>query len=389
MAEAKRIIHGQASWLLASDQVELAVTETGGQMAPVTFFRGSRVPVQPYYLNPWQGDSTGLPLLDVLRGDFFCMPFGAGNKYRGEDHPPHGETANAKWGLVERKAAAGQAALTLSLEAKARPGTVVKTIQLAAAHNALYLSHELRGFSGRMCFSHHPILEVPEEPGSLRLSASPFRLGMTAPRKEAANAGNEYYSLAGGARFTALHRVPTLWKDAPFDDCSTFPRRYGFMDLAAVFARPGRYPAWVAAVFPSRGYLWYALKDPAVLPQLLLWMDNGGRHAPPWNGRNRCLGVEDGCSFFGEGLAAAARANELTRQGIPTSVSLSPGRPTVIRHIQGVVRVPSGFDRVQSVAFAPGRATFLAASGKKVSTAVCWEFLRTGVVEAANMSPRG
>jgi hypothetical protein len=238
-----------------------------------------------------------------------------------------------------------------------------------------------------MCFSHHAILEVPEAPGSLRLSTSPLRLGMVAPRADLTNAGNEYYSLQPGVRFVGLDRVPTIWKTR--EDCSTFPRRYGFMDLAAVYAAAGKFPAWAAAVFPSRGYLWYALKDPAVLPQLLLWMDNGGRHAPPWNGRNRCLGVEDGCSFFGEGLAAAARANELTRQGIPTSVSLSPGRPTVIRHIQGVVRVPSGFDRVQSVAFAPGRATFLAASGKKVSTAVCWEFLRTGVVEAANMSPRG
>jgi hypothetical protein len=388
MAETKRVVHGQASWLLASDQVELAVTQTGGQMAPVAFFRGSRDPVQPYYLNPWQGARTDLPLLDVLRGDFFCMPFGAGNAYRGEDHPVHGETANAKWRLVERKAAGGLAALTLRLEVKARPGTVLKTIRLAAGHNAVYLSHELQGFSGRMCFSHHPILDVPDEPGSLRLSVSPFQLGMTAPRAAAANAGNEYYSLAAGARFTALNRVPTVWKEPAHEDCSTFPRRYGFMDLAAVYARSGRFPAWAAAVLPARGYLWYALKDPAVLPQLLVWMDNGGRHAPPWNGSNRCLGVEDGCTFFGEGLAASAKANLLTRQGIPTSVSLSPRRPTVIRHIQGAVRVPAGFDRVRSVAFTPGGATFFAASGKQVSTPVDWEFLRSGALAVSAMPKR-
>jgi hypothetical protein len=381
MDERKRVVLGQESWLLASDQVQLAVTEAGGHMAPVTFFRGTPAQVQPYYLNPWRGTKTGLPLLDVLRGDFFCLPFGAGNRYRDEDHPPHGETANSKWSFVERRIDGGRGSLVLCLSVKARPGTVVKTIWLLAGHNAVYLRHELAGFSGRMCFSHHAILEVPEAPGSLRLSTSPFRLGMVAPRADLTNAGNEYYSLQPGARFVGLDRVPAIWKDSPFEDCSAFPRRYGFMDLAAVYARAGGLPSWVAVVLPSRGYLWYALKDAAVLPQLLLWMDNGGRHAHPWNGRNRCLGLEDGCAFFGEGLAASARANALTRQGIPTAVLLSPRRPTAIHHIQGVVRVPAGFDRVKSVAFAPRRATFIAASGKKVSTAVHWEFLRTGRLE--------
>ena len=38
---------------------------------------------------------------------------------------------------------------------------MLKTIWLLAGHNALYIRHELSGFSGRMCYSH--ILEVPEQ----------------------------------------------------------------------------------------------------------------------------------------------------------------------------------------------------------------------------------
>jgi hypothetical protein len=376
MAEGTRTVLGQESWLLASDQVELAVTKTGGQMAPVTFFRGSAAEVQPYYLNPWQGAKTGLPLLDVLRGDFFCLPFGSGNRYHGEDHPPHGETANADWSLVERRPNSGRASLTLSLSLSGRPGTVQKTIWLLAGQNAVYLRHELSDFGGRMCFSHHAILAVPEQPGSLRLSTSPFRLALVAPRAELANVGDEYYSLQPGVRFSNLEGVPTIWKTR--EDCATFPRRYGFMDLAALYSRVGRFPAWSAAVVPSGGYLWYALKDAAVLPQLLLWMDNGGRHAFPWEGRNRCLGLEDGCAYFDKGLAASAKVNPVSRRGISTSVLLSPRRPTGINYIQGVARIPTGFDRVSSVSFTPGQVCFLAANGKKASAEVDWEFLRSG-----------
>jgi hypothetical protein len=224
-----------------------------------------------------------------------------------------------------------------------------------------------------MCYSHHAILAVPEQAGSLRLSASSFRLGMVAPREELANARDEYYSLKPGAHFAGLDRVPTIWNTR--EDCSTFPRRYGFMDLAALYSRSGDFPAWSAAVVPSGGYLWYALKDAAVLPQLLLWMDNGGRHAFPWNGRNRCLGVEDGCAYFDKGLPASIRPNPVSRQGIPTSVFLSPQRPTIINYIQGAARIPAGFDRVKSASFTPGKVTFLAESGKKASAAVDWEFL--------------
>jgi hypothetical protein len=382
MAEATRLIAGQASWLLESDQVRLAVTVKGGQMAPVSFLRGSGKAVEPYYLNPWRAEGlrTGLPLLDVLRGDFFCLPFGAENKYRGEDHPPHGESANASWRLQGRERGPERTTLKLGLSVRSRPGTLTKKVTLARGQNAVYLRHELAGFRGRMCFSHHAILAVPDEPGGLRLSSSPFRLGMTCPRVELANIGREYYSLEPGSRFRSLSRVPTIWKDAPYDDCSTFPRSYGFMDLAAVFARLERFPAWVAAVVPSGGYLWYALKDPAVQPQLVLWMDNGGRQGAPWGGRNRCLGVEDGCAFFGEGLAASARANALNRQGIPTFVNLQADKLFAVNYIQGVVRIPPGFERVRSVRFPPGRAVFVGEGGRATEAWVRWEFLRSGAL---------
>jgi hypothetical protein len=385
MARQTMIIRGEPSWVLESREVEVAVTERGGQMAPVFFFRDTRTPVQPYYVSPWQGRgvSTGVPVLDPLRGDFFCMPFGGGGTGRGETHPPHGESAGSRWELVARRQAGGTAELSMGLTTKVRPGRITKTITLVDGQNALYIRHLLEGYEGKMCVSHHATLAVPEEQGSLRLSTSPTRLARVVPRENLSNTGNEYYFLDPGAEFSRLDRVPTIWKRAPFADLSSHPVPRGFMDLAAVFPKPGPAPAWTAVVLPDRGCLWFALRDALLLPQTVFWMSNGGRHAPPWSGANRCLGIEDGCAYYTHGLGPAVRKNDLNAAGIRTALTLRPDRPTSIHHIQGMARVPRGFDRVRSARFEPGRVVFTAWSGKSAAAAVNWEFLASGELSPA------
>ena len=73
-----KTIVSQPSWVIRTSDVELAVTQLGGHMAPVTFHRRSAAPVQPYYISPWQGERLKIdePVLVPLRGDFFCLPFG-------------------------------------------------------------------------------------------------------------------------------------------------------------------------------------------------------------------------------------------------------------------------------------------------------------------------
>jgi hypothetical protein len=380
MKARKRTIRGERSWVTENGQVELAVTVRGGHMAPVTFFRDSGAPVQPYYISPWQGTRvrTGVPVLDVLRGDFFCMPFGGGNAWRGENHPVHGESAGSAWSLVDARAEGGVTELRLGLTTKARPGRITKRLSLVDGQNAVYCRHDLEGFEGRMCLSHHATLAVPETPGSLRVTVSPTRLATVVPRKALANTANEYYFLEPGGRFTDLGRVPTIWKDMPQADCSTHPLPYGFMDLIAVFPRIQKTPAWTAVAAPSAGFLWFALRDAEVLPQTVFWMSNGGRHAPPWSGVNRCLGVEDGCAYYTFGLSDSAKKNELNRAGIPTTLAFARGQVTRITHIQGMVRIPSTFDRVKSVDFGRNSVSFSSWSGKKVETPLRWSFLSTG-----------
>ena len=377
----KTVAH-QSSWILRSRDVEVAVTRLGGHMAPVTFDRRARK-IRPYYINPWQGEGGTIDaaILRPLRGDFFCMPFGANlDAWRGEQHIVHGETACLRWRHVSTARSGGVSSLTLSMRTKVRAGTVTKRLSLVDGQNAVYIQHELAGYSGPMPLGHHAILAMPDKPESVLLATSPIRFGRTNPVPAGLPEGGEYSSLAPDRQFRDLSRVPLIWKDTPTGDCSSFPTRAGFTDILAVFNKAGRDPAWTAATNTVDGYLWFVLKDPEVLPATVLWISNRGRHGAPWNGRNCCLGVEDVCAHFADGLAASVRPNVLTRSGVPTAIRLSPTRPTAVRAIQGVVKVPRTFGHVTEALFAPGKVTFVGAEGRSATAPVQHEFLATGDV---------
>ena len=171
-------IHGQPSWRFASDRVEAAVTRLGGHLAPVRF----RLPhgvIEPFSIAPWaeeKQDPKTPALLQSLRGDFFCAPFGGNeNAYRGERHPPHGETANASWKLESIKKSKAETELHLSLETKIRPGRVDKTLRLRRGETAVYCRHVLSNMSGKMNLGHHAMLKFPDAAGSGLVSTSPIR----------------------------------------------------------------------------------------------------------------------------------------------------------------------------------------------------------------------
>ncbi len=379
-ASVKAVVH-QPAWTLRSDEVELAVTQLGGHMAPVTFYRNSASPVQPYYVSPWQGEKQKIdePVLVPLRGDFFCLPFGGNGMYRGTMHRVHGEPAGAKWRFEAQESAGRASTLILGMQTTALPGKVTKRLTLVDGQNVVYVQHVLEGYRARTSLGHHATLAVPDKERSLEVATSPIQFGMTNPTVPDPTTG-EYSSLPPGERFTSLSRVPTIWKAPATDDAAQHPARTGFTDLLAVFNKPSRTPGWTTATVDSEGYLWFSLKDVGVLPTTLLWVSNRGRHMAPWNGRNRCLGLEDVCGYFAEGIAASAKKNPLNEQGIPTSIQLSPKTPLAVNYIQGVVKVPRGFRKVRSAAFGKGEVTFTSVTGKKVTAEVQHEFLNTGTV---------
>jgi len=376
MKAPARIIAGQPCWILRGRSVELAVTQLGGHMAPVTFFRNTARPVRPYYISPWQREGRKItePVLVPLRGDFFCLPFGGGSR-GGQTHRVHGETAGAKWAYRAVESAGRSRTLVLTLKTRVCPGRVTKRLTIINGQNVVYCRHVLEGYGGTMPLGHHATLALPEKPGAMRVATSRFAVGLTSPGVVGDPAKGEYQSLASGKRFADLSRVPTIWKEPARADLTRHPARTGFTDIAAVFKKPSATPAWTAAIVESAGYLWFSLKDPAVLPATVLWIANGGRHDEPWLGRNRCIGLEDVCGLLAMGLGPSTRRNEINRAGIPTAVRLSKRRPTVINYIQGAVKVPRGFTDVRNATFAEGKVTFHGPGRRKVTARVDWRFL--------------
>jgi hypothetical protein len=379
-AEKLRTIASQPSWILVTPQVELALTRLGGHMAPVTFYRDTDHPVQPYHITPWQGEKHDypVPVLVPLRGDFFCLPFGGNDSaVNGEKHPPHGETAGSKWTFVGSKKSGDVLTLTTTLETKIRPGRVTKELSLVDGENVVYSRHLIEGFAGPTPLGHHATLAMPETEGAFRVSTSPFQFGMVAPGLFSDPAKAEYQALQIGGRFTDLHKVPAAWKGAADADLASLPARKGFADLVLLLNTPGE-RAWVTATRRDEGWVWFALKDPAVLTGTLFWLENHGRHGMPWLGRNNCVGIEDITGHWADGLAASTAPNVLTREGLRTAIDLSASRPTAVNYIQGVVRVPPGFDEVKTLEFGPGTVTFISTGGLRVTAPVRHEFLKTG-----------
>ncbi|HUS47254.1 MAG TPA: hypothetical protein VNA25_22995 [Phycisphaerae bacterium] len=379
MKPTVKTIADQPSWVIRSDEVELAVTRLGGQMAPVSFYRRSRAPVRPYYISPWQGEGLKIddPVLVPLRGDFFCLPFGAPSEFRGRRHDCHGESATRQWTCEGVERSGGMTTLTLSMSDRTLGGRVLKMLGLVDGQNVVYCRHVLEGFSGRAPLAHHATLAMPTRQRSVHVATSPKRFCATFPMPGGDPADGEYSCLAPNNRFKSLSRVPTIWREPAFADCATHPARKGFVDIVACVNSRSRTPAWTAATFADAGFVWFSLKDAAVLPTTMLWMENHGRHSAPWNGRNCCLGLEDICAFFSLGMAASVRPNALSRAGVPTAVRFDPRKATVVNYIQGVVKVPRGFGKVRTVRFAPGKATFVSTTRKSVTAPVNHEFLRS------------
>jgi hypothetical protein len=260
-----------------------------------------------------------------------------------------------------------------------RRGRVDKRITLLDGHNAVYCQHVVSGMSGPMNFGHHATLKFPDQPGSGVLTHSPIQFGMTYPVAPENPETFGYSMLKPGAKFSQLKRVPTMTGE--WADLSRYPARRGFEDIALLATKQVSPFAWVAVTFPAEGYVWFALKDPRVLRQTLLWHSNGGRHYPPWNGRHlNVLGVEDLTSFFAYGVAESARPNVLTKLGLQTCFNLSPKKPLTVNYIMAVAILPRGFNETKRIEPARNGVKLISSAGKSVTVPLRADFVQTGVI---------
>lgn len=357
-------VAGADSWLLSKGHVEAALTQEGGHMGPVTFKLGSRR-IAPYSVAPWAEetlDPSICRMLVRLRGDFFCAPFGDNKQpYNGENHPPHGESANCMWTFAGAKQNSRELVAEFLMPTTIRKGEIRKQIRILASQPIVYTRHTLSGMSGPMDLGHHAMIKFPEEPLSGLISTGPFVYGQVFPTAFENPTLKGYQSLKPGATFKSAHQVPMI--DGSLADITHYPARHGFEDLVMVVSNPKQRLGWTAVCFPREGYIWFCLKDTQVLHNTVFWFSNAGRHYAPWNGRHsRVLGIEDTTSYFHYGIAESSNPNPISSQGMPTSLQLDAGKPTVVNYIQGIVAAPAGFDRVASIRAGEDRKSIILTS---------------------------
>jgi len=375
------IVHNQPSWNIATNTAEAFLTEVGGHVGPVTFTLAGKK-ISPLSVAPWNDepeDKTLPAIIRVLRGDFFCMPFGGNSTpFRGEKYPVHGETANNSWELETYSRHDGTATLHCSLDTKSSPGRkgrADKFIILRNNETVLYQKHIISGMAGPMNFGHHAMVRFQEE-GLISTSRAKLRQVWLEPTERPEARG--YSSLKPGAIFNDLAKVPTVFDTTT--DLSRFPARQGFEDIVINVNDPRDNLGWTAVVFPKQRYVFFSLKHPRTLAATLFWISNGGRHYAPWNGRHlNVIGIEEITSFFHAGLAESAKLNPLSKRGIPTVVKLNPRKPLVVNYILGIAPIPAGFDHVKELTAHDGQIELRSRNGKKTKTACDTTFLTSGI----------
>lgn len=376
-------VRGQDSLLLTARSVELAISLTGGMLGPVTFFPEDIVPIAPYAVAPWAEEVVPAdlpPMLRALRGDWFCSAFGGNERpFRGRQLPPHGESANGVWSELAGGTSDAGCWAKLGVDMPLQGGRCEATTALLNGQPIIYQRHDLSALEAPLNPGHHATLAFPDVTGAgvLSFSRSVHARTFFEPTELPVNRG--YSWLKPDAQIADLRAVPCI--DGTSTDLCSYPARRGFEDIAIVCADPQLPLAWSAATFPDQGFAWFALRDPKLLASTLLWFSNGGRHFPPWDGRHvNVLGIEDITGYFHVGLAASCEANALSARGIRTSLEPDRAGRLSIPYIQGVARVPAGFDRVAAIEPRQGSDAIQirAESGIAVELPCDVDFIRTG-----------
>lgn len=335
---------GQLCWTLENGGKKVYVTIQGGNLT-CDFPVGDRR-INPFYVFPWWNEPQSLtldPLSQVMRGDFFCFPFGLDDS----TDPPtyHGPTASGCWAPSRTGFDSPDA---MELVMNLAQGTVTKRIEIRAGDPLIYQRHTISGFEGDMPFGYHPILRFPEGLETGLIAISDPVSGHTTPQPLESSGGGGYSKVAPGNEITSMRSIPCV--DGSVLDASVYPHTPGHEDLMMFVTDQTRAFAYSAVSFPGEGYLYFQLKNPRTLGQTIFWLSNGGRWYPPWSGRVRgVMGIEEVTAFFHYGKTASTEPNFLSRKGVPTCRTFTREEEFAVPLIMGVIGISPSFGRVKSI----------------------------------------
>jgi hypothetical protein len=354
---------------IKNKKVKVGVTEECGHLHPVQFFIDNKI-IEPLNIAPWTDDNlddSSPPMLKLLRGDFFCAPFGASDLLEDESRP-HGTTANGSWELISKN----NDELIFKLHGKISGAEVIKKISLNNDHPVVYQEHQLISGDEKIPLGHHLMLKVPEK---IHLSFSEYLFGETPPNPVEPDPEMGFSILKYPQRFTDLTAVKLF--DENITDFSVYPSFQYHEDLLMLKSDESLPFAWSAASAPESGWLWFSIKNPRDLKYTVLWYSNGGRKYPPFSSRHKnVIGIEEVTSFFHLGHKASIEKNHLSEEGFSTFVKLEPGKNKSLRYAFGLVPIPPDFKKVNRMVPGNNEIDIYDENEKKVNVKFNLDFIK-------------
>ena len=317
----------------------------GAMLGPTLFVLPDGRQVAPFHIAPWfEGDEAASEpgILQRLRGEWPCVPFGAASLRpardgwpasdpAGEPDPfPHGYGSNHHWRWLD-----------------APEGELALAIDYPPAHPIAGLRRWVRPVDGQSALDFglvieprrdctlpvglHPVFRLPPTPGAAWLKVT-AAAAYTFPGQVDASA-----ILAPGRTAPDWHAIPLA--DGGVLDPASLPLAHRTEDLLQLAQAGGHAELHNLAEDYRVRLDWNA----GHFPDLLLWFSNRGRQHRPWNGRHLAVGVEPVCSAFDLGTRISASPNPINARGTPTSHAFEAGKVLETRYRVTVER-PTGDD---------------------------------------------
>ena len=313
----------------------LTVLARGAMLGPVTFRLPDGRSVAPLWAAPWGPDETPETLLQTVRGEWPCVPFGYTSAAT-PDTPPdwaavlvpgaagewaHGYGSHHVWTWDD--AGPGAIALHIDYPAGDPIRRLTRTLMPDPAGTAIDLTLTIEARADcALPMGLHFTFAMPDSPGALTLDPGPFAEGRTFPGRF--EAGRSLAATDQG--FADLAQVPAAGGGTL--DLTRLPLAAETEELLLLNHSGGE----VRLRHAAEGWQAVARWDPAAFPSLLMWLSNKGRQYAPWNARNLALGLEPVISPFGFGVATAAGPNPMAARGVPTARVFRAGEVMTTRY---------------------------------------------------------
>lgn len=324
----------------------LAVQSLGSMLGPVLFLLPDGRQVSPLHVAPWGTDpnrTTLPPILQELRGEWPCVPFGSdnsrplprgwadsGESFAGADVPHgHGSNVHWTWGDCDER--------QIIMICNYPDGHPVRRLRRRivpdphAAAVDITLEIEVRR-PCRLPIGLHPTFRLTPRPGSVALEPGGYAEVCSFP----GDVEPEATLFAPHGRWPKLQSIEA--RDGTVVDATSVPLDRNAEELLQLVGIDGT----IALHYRDEGFRARLAWRKEHFPGLLLWYSNRGRKAYPWDGKHVALGVEPVCSAFDLGPAVSAADNPLASSASPTALSFHPDQPFITHYRISVETAPMG-----------------------------------------------